>query len=591
MHTQSQPPISIPGHGHTSYGYPAYPSYAPVSGAVIPSNPNRPQRSNLGLVLGIAGGALFLLAAAGGIGVWAYAKRAKQVALPVDATLLPTQTNEVATQLIEATRETDEEVRRAYLAAELGSEMCRPGTSDPARRIEELGSRTPRDAKEIFLDPKKREEIAQVLECGAVLGATLDSPYQTAISFDDEDGKKQRVGVGHFTLTGAPKGQGFLPQSYRGMSGFCRTGEKDAECDAQDYGAFSNDKSWFFGTKTALDAFAPNVRKPKEKLGPRVEAMKEAAAQTEALPVVRIQAAPKSSREFFATPCLYGALHSAAPLGKFLDGCFPGKQLDKTLEEIDSKIKAAAYEMDPDHQKAKAFHGNLVFVAKDDRAAKDVERDVKDVVAEWSAHIDSNEAKLINDSRELARTSRQKKFGAVADAYFHALKKAKVARKGRSVVVSFREEISADDLEALDEADRTTKVKRLATASIIDALQARKPVPEAALAELVGPSWARYLASPPAAALTRVAMSESECRSIQSRLVSINLGDRNLTPEARTMFISHKYASCSVSPPEIDLAQRPCLSTFRTAAEYALCAGSSTVSAEPPVGEYGDRKN
>jgi hypothetical protein len=88
----------------------------------------------------------------------------------------------------------------------------------------------------------------------------------------------------------------------------------------------------------------------------------------------------------------------------------------KTLEEVDSKIKAAAYEMDADHQKAKAFHGNLVFVAKDDREAKDVERDIEEVVAEWSAHIDSNEARLINDSRELARTSRQKKFGAVADA-------------------------------------------------------------------------------------------------------------------------------------------------------------------------------
>ena len=430
--------------------------------------------------------------------------------------------------------------------------------------------------------------MAQLLECGAVLGATLDSPYQTGIGFEGDDGKKLRVGVGHFTLTGAPKGQGFVPQSYRGMSGFCRTGERDGYCDESDYGAFSKDTSWFFGTKTALEAFAPNVRKPKEKLGPRVEAMKEAAAQTEGLPIVRIQANPKSSGEFFSTPCLYGALHSAAPLGKFLDGCFPGKQVEKTLEEVDSKIKAAAYEMDGDHQKAKAFHGNLVFVAKDDRGAKDVERDIKDVVAEWSAHIDSNEAKLINDSRELARTSRQKKFGAVADAYFHALKKAKVTRKGRSVIVSFREEISAADLEALEEADRTTKEKRVATASILDALQARKPIPEDALAELVGPSWARHLAAPPTAAYARMAMSESECRSIQSRLATIRLTDRNLTSEARTMYIQHKYATCSTQPPETDLAQRSCLSTFTTAAEYSLCAGTSAASAEPPLSEYGD---
>jgi hypothetical protein len=44
------------------------------------------------------------------------------------------------------------------------------------------------------------------------------------------------------------------------------------------------------------------------------------------------------------------------------------------VREIDSKIKAAAFEMDGDHQKAKAFHGNIVFVARDDRGANDVER-------------------------------------------------------------------------------------------------------------------------------------------------------------------------------------------------------------------------
>ncbi len=422
-----------------------------------------------------------------------------------------------------------------------------------------------------------------------MLGATLESPYQTGIGFEDDSGKKQKIGVARFTLTGAPKGQGFVPQSYRGMSGFCRTGEKEAYCDDKDYGVFANDTSWFFGTKSALEAFAPNVRKPKEKLGSRVEAMKEAAGQTEGLPVVRIQASPKSA-DFFSAPCVYGALHTAAPFGKFLEGCFPSKQVEKTLQEVDSKIKAAAYEMDPDHQKAKVFRGSLIFVARDDRGAKDLERDIKDVVAEWRAHLETNDAKLINDSRELAKTSRQKKFGAVVDAYFRALEKAKVARKGRSVVASFREEITPGDLEALEEADRSTKAKRVATAAIVDAFQARKPIPEAALSELVGPSWAHYLASPPPSAFARTAMTEGECRSVQARLATITLADKNLTSEARTMFISQKYASCSTLPPEIDLAQRPCLSTFKTAAEYSLCAGSAGVSAEPPLGEYGDRK-
>ncbi len=577
-------------HSPSYYPTQPSPSYAPVSGPSIPPNPHRPQRSNLGLILGIAGGAFVLFGAVAGIGTWAYLKKQKPAALPVEASLLPPETNEIATQLIEATRETDEGVRRAYLAAELGSEMCRPGAMNPAHRLEELGSRTPRDAKDFFFDAKKREETTRLLECGAVLGGTLESPYQAAISFDDELGKKQRVGVGHFSLAGVPNGQGFTPYAFRGMSGFCRAGERDISCDESDYGAFKHESAWFFGTRAGLEAFAPSVRRPKEKLGIRVEAIREAAAQTEGLPVMRIQANPKSSKDFFMTPCLYGAVQSAAGLSKFLEGCFPGKTLDRTLEEIDSKIKAAAFEMDGDHQKAKAFHGNIVFVAKDERAAKDVERDIKDVVGEWSAHVDANEAKLIVDSRELAVTSRQKKFGAVADAYFAALKKAKVSRSGRSVRVSFLEKISADDLAALEEADRTTRAKRVATASVIDALKARKPIPEASLGVLVGPAWAKYLASPDNAARGRTPLEEAECKKLQQRVAWFSLSDKAFAgnPEARTMLLSHKFASCSTRPPEVEDAQRACLASFKTAAEYAMCAGSSTTG-EPPESDYGDR--
>ena len=62
MHTQSGYPSYPPNpnaHGGTQLGYPSgYPSYPPVSGPFIPPNPNRPQKSNLGLILGLAGGAV-----------------------------------------------------------------------------------------------------------------------------------------------------------------------------------------------------------------------------------------------------------------------------------------------------------------------------------------------------------------------------------------------------------------------------------------------------------------------------------------------------------------------------------------------------
>src|SRR5690606_37923550 len=103
-----------------------------------------------------------------------------------------------------------------------------------------------------------------------------------------------------------------------------------------------------------------------------------------------------------------------------------------------------------------------------------------------------------------------------------------------SVRVSFDEKISEEDLAALDDADRTTKAKRIATASILDAIRARKPVPEAPLAVLVGPAWAKYLASPENAARARAPMCEIECRRVQQRVSWFSLNDKHLsTPEAR----------------------------------------------------------
>ncbi len=600
-----------------------YPSIPPTSGPSIPPNSHRPnaQKSQLPYILGGVGGFLLLAVVLGGV---AFMKlRSKSVALPVDAKMLPAQTTEVGTQLIEATRETDERVRRAYLAAELGSELCRPGASDPARRIEAIGTSTPRAAKELFLQKRSLDDMRQLLQCGAYLGGSLDSPYQAVIGVDAETPLKpmHRIAVGHFKISDLPPDQGFSRHAYKGVPGFCRTGidsgstftglgagaleltptttsSTNGACSELSYGAFAEGTTWFMGRRPALEIMAETVKRPKEDLNTRIAALKEAANQTEGMPVVRIQAQPKSSKEFFMAPCSFGALHSAAPIQDFLEGCFP-KANDRLLEEIDSKLKAAAYETDGDVQKAKAFHGNIVFVARDDAAAKDVERDVKEIVSDWSAHVELNEAKLIRQSNQRAVTTRQKKFAAIADSYFKALREAKVARKGRTVRISFKEALSKTDITALEDADRATVEKRQATASILDAIERGAPLPQNALAQLVGPSWAAYLASatpvdgPLTASSMKSPLPESTCRSVQSRLAGYTLS--NFTSvESRSLFLNMKYASCASSPPQVDSMQHLCLVSFKTASEFASCTPSASVvdrspPGQPPDSDFGDR--
>ncbi|MDB4937997.1 MAG: hypothetical protein JWP87_4969 [Labilithrix sp.] len=582
--------------GYSAYG--SVPPYSmPANPPVAHAGPSAASRSALPLVLGGAGAFLVLLAAVGG-GAAFWLTRSKSVALPVDAKMLPSQTTGISTQLIEATRETDDRVKRTYVAAELGAEVCRPGTANPARRIEGIGGGSTRAAKELFFQKKSLDEMRALLECGSVLQGSLESPYQAVITVENDEKRPQHIAVGHFSITDLPRKSGFTPFSYRGASGFCRTQGEDRSgtCDDTSFGGFAQGTTWFLGDRGSLETMASSVQNPKEDLNARLAALKDAASATQGLPVVRIQAQPKSSREFFVAPCMFGASHSAVPFTQFLEGCFPSKGSERALEAIDAKIKAAAYETDGDLKKAKAFQGNIVFVARDDESAKEVEREVKDVVSDWRIHIEENDDKLIVQSNEFAVTTGQKKFAAVADNYFKALKGAKVTRKGRTVRVAMREGLSKADLLALDDADRSTAEKRRATAEILDAIQAKKPVPQGPLAKLVGPQWAAFLTGPApleAPPSVKLPMSADECKKLQSRVSAFSTSSFFST-DARLMFFSHKFANCAVHPPEVDEVQRACLASFKTADEYARCAaadlGATIPRGQPPESDFGDRR-
>jgi hypothetical protein len=422
-----------------------------------------------------------------------------------------------------------------------------------------------------------------------------------------DDKRSQRIGVGHFNVAELPKKHGYTAFSYKGIPGFCRTQGDDrgtfglpappaGTCDDNSFGAFPQGTTWFLGNKEALETMATAVKKPKEDLNARLTALKDAAAETEGLPVVRLTAAPKSSREFFTAPCMFGATNSAAGFTAFLEGCFPQKGQEKVIEQLDSKIKAAAFETDGDPAKAGFFHGNIVFVARDDEAAKIVEQDVKELVTEWKNHLETNEAKLTIQSNELASSGRQKKFAGVADTYIKALKGSAVTRKGRTIRVSYREPLSKSDLVAVEEADKNSADKRLATAEILDAIQAKKNVPQASLAKLVGPAWATFLTGPApveAPPAVKVPMSADECKKLQARIAPFNVSNF-FTTDSRLMFFSHKFATCTVRPPEVDPLQAGCLASFKTASEYARCAsadlGATVPVGQPPEADFGDRR-
>lgn len=614
-------------------GMPAYPQqygsnpggYGPPPGGGGSWNPPPPppggaKKSKLGLILGIVGGLLLLVVIGGGLLAWKLLGKKGQ--LPIEAKYLPGKTTEVSRRLVEASRETDEKVRRAYTASDLGSSMCTRSFSDPARRLEGIDNYGSRSAKEFFFKQKNVDEVQKIMECGSLLGSQLADPFQTSLAFDEDEKNKRSVGVMHVSVNELPGKYGFIPFNYDKMKGYCRPGSdlfglssdpkappkepKQEDCKDYTQGAFKdpNSNAWFFGNKLALDALAPSIAKPREELTASVQALADASTAVEGMPFVNLKANPKSSKEFFLATCQWGASQSGGSSEDFMKGCFPATASERPIGDIDAKLRAAAYEIDTDYSKAGAIKGNIVFVARDADGATSVEKSAKEIVDEWHAHVDSNEAKLTKDTKDKAYTQRAKKFAAIVHVYLEALKKSKVSRSGRIVKISFSEPLSQEDKNELADADKSTLERRIAVAEILDAMQQKQRAPVASLTKLVGPTWAKYLAGPPPpetpptpVAPVKVTLLISECEAIKKKVAKFKITDISTT-ESRAMYLDHKYANCVTKPPQILPEQRACLNSFNGAADYQKCAPPpaanpltpATPPGEPPESEFGTKK-
>lgn len=598
---QQQQPYPQQPYGQPQYGQPPQPYGAPPAPA---------KKKGSGLLIAIGAGVLLLGAAAVGTGAYFFLK-AGRGGLPIDAKLLPTETKTVGSHLIDSTREKDDHVKSMYLAAELGT-LCTGGFGNAAHRIEGLGKGDAKSAKDLFFTKTALDDLKTTLDCGALMAKSLKDPKASYLMFDDTEKKFRNATVLKLSMTELPADSGFTRETFGTTPGFCHAGPPPGlgslgalgtvssagtagpkpapKCEDESRGAFAIGNTWFFGNKDSLTALAETVTHPKDNLGTNAAALKDAAAEMQGLPSMRLVAQPKSSKDFFLGVCESMAFQSAVPVAEFKEGCFPEKAEDKLIEEIDAKVRAAGFETDPDITKAGAIVGNIVLVMRDEQAAKDAERSVNELVRDWKAHIETHSPKVIKDTKDKASSSRQKEFAAIVDTYFSAIGKATVARSGRSIKVAFKDDLTKEDKQSLLDAEQATAEKRAATADILEAVQQKKPLPVPALTKLVGKSWAGYLAGPPPPAVAggpSVTLSASECETLKTKLHPIQMTDlpsKDFT--VSDAYIKQKYAVCTIDPPSVPAGQKACLLAFTTAAEYGACV-SGADPRQPPLAEFG----
>jgi hypothetical protein len=416
--------------------------------------------------------------------------------LPVDAKQLPPTTTVVEAETIDGSRETDPHIKANYTAAELGAEICREGTPDPALQLELLGVFGPQKAMQFF-SPANLETVRGLLDCGSALGSSLQGTFQTAIGFVDDSGGKAEVDILQLTVGDLPPKYGLTKRSFGSLDGWCRTTDPakptvTLDCGPKSDAALKQGNTWFLGQRGELDGISKTIANPKTELAPQIAALNDAANELEGLSSSRIETQLASAKPFLKAPCEWGAFQTAGSTNDFVQGCFPPSD-DKTISDIDAKIRAAAFEIEPDVLKANSVHGGIVLVARDDDDGKAVEKDANDLATDWKSQIENNEAKLVKQAKATPVSLRQKSWAIIVDNFSSAIQKIKVTRSGRVVKMTFNEPLTADDQKDLQAAQQTSLDNRSAVADILGAIQAKQPVPVPSLTKLVGPTWATYL--------------------------------------------------------------------------------------------------
>jgi len=621
----------MPPQPQQPYGRPPFPS----------QHGQPPKKSNVGLFVGLGVGALIVVGGVVGGGIWVYSHMHKG-SLPLEANKLPSQTREIDTRVIDAAREPNDRIKKIYLASELSSAFC-SGRGDPASRLESISIWGSKSAKEFF-DPAHLDQLRGEMECGSQLASALDDDHASYLTFESDDEKggseptKHHVKIGHFKMKNLPTAEGYTSLSFGTISGFCQTtipayasslsslgslGTTPSTpptpvtkaCDDKSNAAFAVGSTWFFSDKAALEELSKTIVVPKDTLGTRAAALQDAFNETSNLPQVSVVAEPKTSKDFLEYPCEWAAsqlgIHysysSSSSLGSsgsssasssggitnrddFMAACFPAKQDSKLIEEIDAKLRALAFETDPDYVKAGAVTGNIVLVTRDADTAKDAERAIKELVGDWKSQIELNAPKLIKAGKDQASTIKQKKFVDVADTYFQALSQMKVSRDGRTLKISYKASFTKEDQQELQDEDKGSADKRMPVTEILEAIRDKKPIPQASLAKLVGSSWATYLLLPPLPSMTagpKVHLTSEECASITTRLGSIHMTDLP-SGDATRAYLDQKYNKCTN---DVSEAQKKCLTTFSTTSEYSACMGGDGIDPrQPPESEFGDKK-
>jgi hypothetical protein len=470
-----------------------------------PALPKRRWKRRLALVAVVI---LSLAAVSTWIGI-RYVARLPQVPLPIVAQRLPSRTLMIHEARLRSDLDEVGTLPDAYAVSALASVAC--GGEDVVALLQRAQGQDLQWLKHAgVLDLEKNEEVRQGLTCGVTLQKAMVSPSVVDLHFQDAD-HKHRVSALRSSLTSLPTESGFLRHNFSGMDGHCFH-PKDAKTDCPDGTPSSvhDGQTWFFGKLEAIEAFARAYTTAHAELSSTVEILQSTVSLTGGADDTRILAKPEEVP--WRLPC-----ERAAPIEhkkEFIDGCFPAGQ-DRLLDAVATKVRGLAVERNV-LAKGDAYRLRYVLLARDEEAARDIEKDLLDLARDWRAQVANREPDLMKLLRAPSEHPHDKFWEAAAEPLFRALRGVEVSRSGAVVRVTLSEVLRPIEAKSLKELAATRSSEEAALVSIVDALLQGAKLPEKSLAAFVGSDIAGWMAAPRA--------TVADCASVRNELTALTQG-------------------------------------------------------------------
>jgi hypothetical protein len=492
------------------------------------------------LVARIAAGFLGLAIIAGGALLVAKYRAMPPRALPLVAARLPARTTKISESRLRSDLDEAATLPDLIIVSALSEAVC--GGVDVAKLLAAAHGKDLAWMKRAgLLDLAGSQTVRDGLTCASAVQREIAAPTLMEVTFIDGD-KPRTVNVIRSSMLDLPANIGFVRHNFSGLPGDClKKHEEKADCQDGAFSAFHDGSTWGFGPVEAIEGFARAYTTSHTELTSNVEILQETVLHTEGADETVIVAKPETIP--WKMVC-----ERAAPLGhqrEFLEACFPSGQ-DRLLEQVTAKVRGVAIERDL-LAKAAAFNVGFVLLARDDDAARDIEKDLLDLIRDWRAHIANREPDVLRLLRAPSEYIHDRFWEAASDPLLRAIRSASVTRDGASVHFGMRAPLRPAEAKLVKEFVETHTEDQVAATKIIEAILANLPIPEKSLSTFVGADVAAWIAAPRA--------SEADCTSILGQLKTLTSGDVPIELFGLKFELEQRYTMdrCKgvVLPPEV----------------------------------------